>query len=91
METIFIDGALMLSRGAAHAHLAERLRLPDSYGRNLDALYDLLTERGEPVRLVLRRRADMEAALGGYGSALLRTMEEAAEENPALELVVEGT
>ena len=34
----------MISRREAHDHLTERLGLPEYYGRNLDGLYDLLTE-----------------------------------------------
>ena len=50
MDTIIIDGAAMTTRDAAHSHLALRLGLPDYYGRNLDALYDCLTERTADTR-----------------------------------------
>ena len=56
MTTVVVDGGLMTSREAAHDLLAARLGLPEYYGRNLDALYDALTERGEPTRLVLLHR-----------------------------------
>ena len=89
METIVIDGAMMPDREAAHDHLARSLSLPDYYGRNLDALYDLLTEHGERLRLLIRRREALRAALGEYGDALLRTLQEAAESNSALEVAFE--
>ena len=41
MTTVVVDGGLMTSREAAHDLLAARLGLPEYYGRNLDALYDL--------------------------------------------------
>lgn len=88
METILLDGARMTSRSAAHQHLAAQLGFPEWYGRNLDALHDLLTERGEPVCVRLVRREALEAALGGYGIALVETLQDAAEENPALEFVL---
>ena len=53
METIVIDGSQMSGRQAAHQHLAERLSFPGYYGRNLDALYDLLSEREGPTRLLV--------------------------------------
>lgn len=90
METILLDGAQMTTRGAAHAYLAARLGFPAWYGKNLDALYDLLTERGEPLRLQLRHREALEAALGGYGTALLETIQDAAEKNPVLEVSFSG-
>ena len=43
---IILDGKAMTDRPAAHSHLAERLDLPTYYGRNLDALYDMLTDIG---------------------------------------------
>lgn len=89
METIVLDGALMPTREQAHSYLAAQLRLPDWYGGNLDALYDLLTERGEPLRLLVRRPGAVKAALGSYGAALLAALREAAAENPALQLVFE--
>ena len=81
---IILDGKAMTDRPAAHRHLAERLDLPTYYGRNLDALYDMLTEIGEDTELILEDPAAVEAQLGKYGGALLSTMQEAAEENPHL-------
>ena len=86
MKTIVIDGAMMLTRDAAHDYLSVRLGLPDYYGRNLDGLYDLLTERSEPTRLVIYRRWDLVAALGPYGDSLLEAITDAGRNNPTLEV-----
>jgi ribonuclease inhibitor len=48
-----LDGAFMTTRDALHDHLAQQLQLPEHYGRNLDALYDLLTEISIPVTVTL--------------------------------------
>jgi len=40
--TVELDGRLMHDRLSAHEYLKVQLALPDYYGRNLDALYDLL-------------------------------------------------
>ena len=84
METIVIDGSQMSGRQAAHQHLAERLSFPGYYGRNLDALYDCLTERTADTRLELRHVPALEAALGDYAGALLDTLRDAARDNPRL-------
>ncbi len=86
METIVIDGAAMTTRDAAHSHLALRLGLPDHYGRNLDALYDCLTERTADTRLELHHVPALEAALGDYAGALLDTLRDAARDNPRLQV-----
>ena len=87
IETILLDGQKMLNRRTAHDHLAERLELPEYYGRNLDALYDLLTEREGPTRLVVQHRETILSWLGEYGAALCQTLEDADRANPGLEVL----
>lgn len=87
MERIILDGEQMPSRRAAHDYLTQRLQLPDYYGRNLDGLYDLLSERTEPAQLAVRHREALLAKLGRYGEALCRTLEDAARANPRLEVL----
>ena len=81
---IILNGRAMTDRPSAHIHLAERLELPAWYGRNLDALYDVLTEIGSDTELILEDPAAVVENLGKYGESLLSTMQEAAEENPHL-------
>ena len=88
METIRLDGAGLCLREDAMALLGRELRLPEWWGRNLDALYDCLTgELGRPVRLELSGRAAMEAS--GFGRRLLRVLEDAAAGSACFELAVE--
>ena len=82
--TVILDGKAMVDRVSAHSHLAERLELPTYYGRNLDALYDVLTEIGEETEIVLTDPAAVVELMGKYGEALLATLQEAAEGNPRL-------
>ena len=84
METIILDAAAMTDRAAAHDHLAARLCLPAYYGRNLDALFDLLSTRERETRLVVQNAPLITENLGPYGRALLGVLEDAAAENPGL-------
>ena len=43
-----------------HDYLAEALNLPDYYGKNLDALYDCLTEMSCEIELVNAGVVDKE-------------------------------
>ena len=81
---IMLEGRAMTDRAAAHDHLAQRLALPEWYGRNLDALYDCLTEIGAETEIILQDPAAVIELLGKYGEARLATMQEAAESNPKL-------
>ncbi len=83
-----LDCTLMTDRGAAHEYLKQQLRLPDYYGRNLDALYDLLPAEGREVTILLQHTACLGENLGGFGDMLLATLREAAEENPKLTVEV---
>jgi ribonuclease inhibitor len=78
----------MIDRVAVHNHLSERLQLPSYYGRNLDALYDVLTEIGDDTEIVLENPAAVAEQLGKYGEALLSTMQEAAESNAHLTITL---
>ena len=86
MAQLHLEG--LTDRAALHDLLTGALNLPDYYGRNLDALYDLLTERGEQTILWVYPDAEADARLGGYLTALLRTLQDAAAENPALSLCI---
>ena len=77
MEVIFLDGARLTSREAAHAYLAQALHFPGYYGKNLDALHDCLTELPKDTRLAVTG----VARLGGtYGEQVLEVLRDAADE-----------
>ena len=88
METVRLDGRLLRERGEAMGLLGQALALPEWWGRNLDALYDCLTEPGEPRLLVLVDRAAVEGT--PFGRRLLRVLEDAAGENPSLWIEEDG-
>ena len=86
VNRIMLDCARLLERREAHTYLAEALCLPDYYGRNLDALYDCLTDLG-PTELTLERPELLREA-GGYAEMILNVILEAAEGNPCLTAVL---
>lgn len=88
MNTLIIDGRCCKSREATHAYLAKKPIFPPHYGKNLDALYDVLTSRGEPMRVKVRYPASIEAKLGDYGLRLMRVLWEAAKANPNITLEI---
>lgn len=84
MRQIVLDGAQIATRGALHDVLAQQLQLPEWYGRNLDALFDCLTDVCEPTQLTLVHAQAMEQQLGGYAQAFAQVLRLAAQENSAL-------
>ena len=77
-----IDLAGVRSAARLHAILAENLPLPEHYGRNLDALHDVLTEFGPCWHIVFRNAG---AAMAG----LRAVCEDAMSEIPGLEILFE--
>ena len=88
MKQIHLDGQRMLTRDNAHAELARAFGFPAHYGKNLDALWDFLTELGSPVTATFEHSEDMVEALEPYGLKLLQTLIEASIKNPNFKLQV---
>ena len=79
---ITLDAAKLRERLPAHDYLKEALALPDYYGKNLDALYDCLTELDETeIRFV-----NLGEAGDSYFSRILSVFQEARDQNPRLHL-----
>ncbi len=72
MEIIILDGRKMVSFDDLHDYLKNVMRLPNYYGRNLDALADCLSELGSHVTIILNNADAMRAGLGVYGDKLMR-------------------
>lgn len=69
---IILDGSRMTDKKAMHDELKKKLRLPDYYGGNLDALNDCLGERREKELIVISRAGEFLEEAGPYGVSLLR-------------------
>lgn len=82
---LVLDGAKLKYRSRVHRALARHLEFPTWYGRNLDALYDCLTDLHEDTELVLVNWTAPGLQL------MRRVMEDAAAENPHLTVTTKGT
>ena len=76
MRHLIIDGSIGMD--AIHEQLAQELHFPEYYGKNLDALYDCLTEVQEDVELEV---INLEY-LGRKGHVLQQTILGASLRNP---------
>lgn len=71
MKYILLDGADNLSLDDIYNRFAETMRFPEWFGRNLDALYDCLTEPGEQVMISVIHKTALENKKGGRGLLLV--------------------
>ena len=72
---ITLDFRNIHNKEELHAYLQQQLHLPDNYGKNLDALYDCLSERRETYCIRLEHFEELKMALGEYADTLLRVLE----------------
>ncbi len=69
--------------------MSEQLCFPAYYGKNLDALYDMLVSISQPIFINLTNSTDLYNSLGEEKyQALLLLLEEAAIKNPNLSVEV---
>ena len=80
MKTIRLDISNIYTVRALHIYLAYMLNLPAHYGKNLDALHDMMCEESEDVRILLAGKA-ASAEMEEYLPRLMHVMEDCAQEN----------
>lgn len=90
MAEITLDGLEIQSIEEVHDLFVRALDLPEWYGRNLDALFDCLTDAHEPVTVRLLHKDELRELLDRRGSALIRLLRRAAEESPNVTLLEES-
>ena len=89
MAEILLDGLELRTIEEVHDRFAQALEQPEWYGRNLDALFDCLTDIREPTTIRLLHKEALKDRLGRRGRSLLRLLRRAAEETPWLTLLEE--
>ncbi|HPX00527.1 MAG TPA: barstar family protein [Sedimentibacter sp.] len=88
MEEIFLDASQMTSKSEAHRYIKKMLNFPDYYGKNLDALWDLLTTKSKMTSIFLLNEEKLYENLGEYGKKLSEVFKDAAGSNPNIEFTV---
>ena len=72
MEIVIIDAKRLTEKIQAHEYLQKLFSFPDYYGKNLDALYDCLSERVGTLVIVQNSTA------GGYAPCVMGVFDECA-------------
>ena len=86
MSEYTIDLSAAQNRGELHRQIAAVLPCPEYYGENLDALYDILTERGFGWHIFFSGCAAADAALPVSMTALRRVCADAQAKTPGLKI-----
>lgn len=72
--------------GEFHTRIKNALDLPDYYGENLDALYDVLVELGDGWDIVFLHTRELEEALPRYAEKLKKLFNDAGREQKGLKI-----
>lgn len=86
MKKVILDVRCIESVAALHIYLQYALNLPEHYGRNLDALRDVLGEIDQDTRILLRCAPQPGGKMAAYLPRLARVLEDAAAENVHLDI-----
>lgn len=76
-----LDGEKIKNQEILHTTLAASLGFPPWYGRNLDALFDCLTDVREETEIRILQEDALQENLGKYAGALKAVLDAAAKEN----------
>lgn len=79
MKSITIDGRKCKTKEKTHEYLAKKKGFPPYYGKNLDALADVLASYDKNIMIKLRYTSSIRKNLGEYGEIMLKIFKSAAE------------
>ena len=80
MKEIVLDIDNVCGADEFYDLLGKHIELPAYFGRNLDALHDVLTEQPETIKITLVNTDVMEAMAPKFLRKLRRVLEDAANE-----------
>ena len=85
-KKINIDAGRMKDRNILHDYIRDIFSIEDSFGRNLDAMHDVLSEISEDYELVFSTDDLRSICQDEFAYKAMLVMGKAAEENPHLQI-----
>ena len=85
---VTLSGNRMKTKASLHAYVVRKLKFPDYYGKNLDALHDCLSERSTPLHITVTYTERLKENLGDYAETFLQVLKDVAEENKHITITV---
>lgn len=89
-NSVLINGKEVKSQDHLHMMIAKQLNLPSNYGRNLDALFDVLRTDSGQVVIKIKSLSILKSKIGAdYVEGVIRAISDASEENRKIVLLLE--
>lgn len=90
MKRCTLNGSMIRSLDDLYDQISSRLSLPEHFGRNLDALWDILSTDVEgPFEIVWKHADDSKELMGKDFGRVLKLLQELKEERDDFKLKVE--
>ena len=89
MKIVLLDGEKITNIGQVYDIFSKELSFPGYFGRNLDALYDCLSERSEEIGVIIVNLKLLEMALEKRIKGLLRVLNTVSGEKENFHLLIE--
>ena len=86
MKRIIVNCKKVADSADLYNLLEKKLHTPEYFGRNLDALHDILTEMN--ITLEVRSFSKLREALGGYADSLEAMLRATNEECDRLNVII---
>lgn len=84
MKIVELDGSKMNSIQNTHMYLKESMELPEYYGENLDAMYDVMSDISENTFVFVLNSKQMRDSLGAYSVRMEQVWEDLEQSNKHL-------
>ena len=87
-----LNGQKMNNPKETHEYLKQRFNFPDYYGKNLDALYDLLSTFNDDgiLNIVVIQTSELFDRQPEYGEKLIQTLLDASNANYKIKVFISG-
>lgn len=83
---ITLNGKNMTTKKGAHGYIWGKLKTQEYHGKNLDALWDVLSTYDQPIQIRFVNTNSLMEELGDYGRSLISVFQDAAKENDHIRL-----
>ncbi|MGM9941343.1 MAG: barstar family protein [Bulleidia sp.] len=86
MKTVYLDASRIKDRNSMSIYMHEIFSFPPEFGKNLDAVHDLLCEVQDDTDILLTHACIREITSSGYAFKVLLVLGRCADENPHIRI-----
>ena len=87
-QGIILDLSGVASKDEFYARVRDALTVPDYFGNNLDALYDVLTEEFDGKTIIVKGMEDVAEDMRDYMKKFRKLCDDVCEENSAVKIIL---